>query len=54
MMDRGIVGLHRGLSKHFKISLYGLSWEEVRKVRDAFYEIAKRYIDEFELDYELP
>ncbi|NWG09053.1 MAG: aminotransferase class V-fold PLP-dependent enzyme [Nitrososphaerales archaeon] len=54
IMKRRIVGLHRGLSKHFKISLYGLSWQEVSKVRDAFYEIAKRYVDEFELDYELP
>ncbi|MGQ9718366.1 MAG: aminotransferase class V-fold PLP-dependent enzyme [Nitrososphaerales archaeon] len=54
IMERGIVGLQRGLSKHFKISLYGLSWEEVRKVRDTFYGIAKRYVDEFELDYKLP
>jgi Sep-tRNA:Cys-tRNA synthetase len=54
MIKRGIVGLHRGLSKHIKISLYGLSWEEVKKVRDAFYDIAQKYVDEFKLNYEIP
>lgn len=53
MMKRGIVGLHRGLSKHIKISSYGLSWEELKKVRDAFYDIAKKYVDEFKLDFDL-
>ncbi len=52
MIKRGIVGLHRGLSKHMKISLYGLSWEEVRGVRDAFYDLTKKYVDEFKLNYE--
>jgi len=51
MMKRGIVGLHRGLSKHIKLSLYGLEWDNVRKVRDAFYEIAESYVKEFKLDY---
>ena len=54
MIKRGIVGLHRGLSKHIKISLYGLSWEEVKKVRDTFYDIAQKYVDEFKLNYEIP
>ncbi|MCP8317247.1 MAG: O-phospho-L-seryl-tRNA:Cys-tRNA synthase [archaeon] len=54
MTKRGIVGLHRGLSKHIKISLYGLSLEEVKRVRDAFYDIVKKYVDEFKLKYELP
>ena len=40
MEKKGIIGLHKGLSKHFKISLYGLSWDETRKVRDSFYEIS--------------
>ncbi|MCP8322355.1 MAG: O-phospho-L-seryl-tRNA:Cys-tRNA synthase [archaeon] len=54
MINRGIVGLHRGLSKHIKISLYGSSWEEVKRVRDAFYDIVKKYVNEFKLKYELP
>ncbi|MCP8304366.1 MAG: O-phospho-L-seryl-tRNA:Cys-tRNA synthase [archaeon] len=54
MIKMGIVGLHRGLSKHFKISLYGLKWEEVKKVRDAFYYIAQKYVTEFKLNYEVP
>jgi len=54
MIRRGMVGLHRGLSKHVKISLYGLSWEEVKKVRDALYDIAQKYVDEFKLSYEIP
>ena len=44
MIRRGIVGLHRGLSKTIKLSLYGLEWDDVRKVRDAFYEIAEKYV----------
>ena len=43
MIKRGIVGLHRGLSKTIKLSLHGLEWDEVRKVRDAFHEIAEKY-----------
>jgi Sep-tRNA:Cys-tRNA synthetase len=50
----GIVGLHKGLSKHFKISLYGLTWEEVRKVRDAFYEVAGRYNNQYNLGFKIP
>jgi Sep-tRNA:Cys-tRNA synthetase len=40
MIKRGIVGLHRGLSKHIKISVYGLSEGEIKKVLDAFRDIA--------------
>jgi len=54
MIKRGIVGLHRGLSKHVKLSVYGLSWGDVEKVRDAFYEIADKYVEEFKLAYALP
>jgi len=43
MIQRGIVGLHRGLSKHIKLSVYGLGLKEVERVRDAFYEIAERH-----------
>jgi len=38
---RGIVGIQPGLTKHFKLNTYGLSWEEVRKVGEAFLEIAE-------------
>jgi Sep-tRNA:Cys-tRNA synthetase len=51
MLRRKFVGLHRGLSKHVKLSVYGLSWDEVRAVRDAFYEIAEKYVKEYNLEY---
>jgi Sep-tRNA:Cys-tRNA synthetase len=54
MIKRGIVGLHRGLTKNVKLSLYGLTWDEVRKVRDALYEIAETYTKEFRLDFTMP
>jgi len=54
MVQKGVVGLHRGLSKHVKLSTYGLSWEEVKKVRDAFYEIAEKHAKEFNLTYTIP
>ena len=41
LKDRGIVGLKPGITKNFKVSTYGLSGEELRKVVDAFAEIAK-------------
>ncbi len=51
MLQRKFVGLHRGLSKHVKLSVYGLSWEKVHEVRDAFYEIAEKYVKEYNLEY---
>jgi len=54
MIKRNIVGLHKGLSKHVKLSVYRLDWNEVRKVRDAFYEIAEKYVKEFNLEYRVP
>jgi len=41
MVERGVVGLHRGMSKHIKISVYGLTDEEIARVRDTFYELAE-------------
>lgn len=38
MIKRNIVGLHKGLSKHIKLSVYGLSDEEIEKVLEAFKE----------------
>lgn len=43
MIKMGIVGLQRGLTKTIKLSLYGLGWDQVRLVRDAFYAIAEKY-----------
>ncbi len=43
MIKMGIVGLQRGLTKTIKLSLYGLGWDQVRLVRDAFYGIAEKY-----------
>jgi Sep-tRNA:Cys-tRNA synthetase len=40
---RKIVGIQAGLSRHFKFNTYGLTWEQVRYVRDAFFDIAKKY-----------
>lgn len=44
MKKRKIVGLHKGLTKHIKISVYGLSDEEIMKVKNAFSEIASQVI----------
>ena len=41
MINRGIVGLHRGMTKHIKFSIYGLSSDEIEKVKEVFYEISK-------------
>jgi len=43
MTQRGIVGLHRGMSKHIKLSIYGLGLKDIERVRDAFYGIAERH-----------
>jgi len=54
MIERGVVGLQRGLTKNIKLSLYGLGWDEAKKVRDSFYEIASKYVKEFKLDFTAP
>lgn len=43
MLKEGIVGLHKGLSKHIKLSVYGLAEEEIEKVLSAFSGIIERY-----------
>ena len=40
---RKITGIQPGLTKHFKLNTYGLSWEEVRYVAASFIEIAEKY-----------
>ena len=39
----GIVGVHKGLSKHIKMSVYGLSDEEITAVLDCFKGIINKY-----------
>lgn len=43
LRERGIVGIQPGLTKHFKLNTYGLPWEKVRTVAEAFLEIAGRH-----------
>jgi len=53
MIRRGIVGLQRGMSRHIKLSIYGLEWECVKRVRDVFFEIAEKYVKKFNLKYSI-
>ena len=43
LKKRNIVGIQPGLTKHFKLNVYGLTWDQVRYVADAFKEIAEKY-----------
>lgn len=43
LRSRKIVGIQPGLTRHFKLNTYGLTWDQVRYVRDAFHEIATKY-----------
>lgn len=43
LRERKIVGIQAGLTKHFKFNTYGLTWDQVKYVRDAFFEIAEKY-----------
>lgn len=43
LKKRGIVGLHIGMTKHFKINVFGLTWDQVKYVATAFQEIAKEH-----------
>ena len=43
MEKRGITGVHKGLTKHIKLSVYGLSDDEIKKVKNAFSEIAANF-----------
>ncbi len=40
---RKIVGIQAGLTRHFKLNTYGLTWDQIRYLRDAFFDIAKKY-----------
>ncbi|MEM1658851.1 MAG: O-phospho-L-seryl-tRNA:Cys-tRNA synthase [Candidatus Jordarchaeales archaeon] len=43
LKSRGIVGVQPGLSKSWKLSTYGQSWENVKRAAQAFLEIAEKY-----------
>lgn len=43
LKEKGIVGIIPGRSEHFEVSVYGLEWEKVKYVADAFKEIARKY-----------
>ena len=34
------MGLHIGMTEHFKVNVFGLTWDQVRYVANAFQEIA--------------
>ncbi len=43
LKKRGIIGVQPGMTKSFKINVYGLSWDELKIVVDAFKDIAEKY-----------
>lgn len=43
LKKKGIMGLHIGMTKHFKVNIFGLSWEQVRYVAQTFQEIAQAH-----------
>jgi len=43
LKKRGVFGVQAGMTKNFKVNIYGLSWEELEKVANAFKEIAEKY-----------
>jgi len=43
LKKKKIVGIQPGMTKHFKLNTYGLSWDEVKYVANAFIEIAEKY-----------
>jgi len=43
LKKRNVVGIQPGLTKHFELSTYGLTPEQVTHVASAFHEIAEKY-----------
>ena len=43
LRNRGIVGVFPGATHEWKLNTYGLTWDQVRHVADAFLEIAEKY-----------
>jgi Sep-tRNA:Cys-tRNA synthetase len=43
LKQRGIVGAFAGATRAWKFNIYGLNWDQIRYVADAFSEIAAKY-----------
>ncbi|RMF90083.1 MAG: aminotransferase class V-fold PLP-dependent enzyme [Methanobacteriota archaeon] len=43
LAECGIVGVHKGLSKHIKLSVYGLGDDEIKQVLECFQGIINKY-----------
>ena len=43
LKKRGVFGVQPGMTKIFKINVYGLDWDELEKVTNAFKDIAEKY-----------
>ncbi|MHC1635456.1 MAG: O-phospho-L-seryl-tRNA:Cys-tRNA synthase [Candidatus Methanospirareceae archaeon] len=43
LSKRKITGIFPGATKAFKLNVYGLSWDQIKYVADAFKDIAERY-----------
>ena len=43
LKQRGIVGAFSGATRAWKLNTYGLSWDQIRYVADAFKEVAGKY-----------
>ncbi len=41
--ERGIIGMAPGISKDMKFSTYGLTWDQIKHLTNAFTEIAEKY-----------
>lgn len=43
LKKRGIVGPFEGATRKWKLNVYGLTWDQIKYVSDAFMEIAEKY-----------
>jgi Sep-tRNA:Cys-tRNA synthetase len=43
LADHGIIGEFAGATKTWKLNTYGLSWDQIKYLSDAFLDIAKKY-----------
>jgi len=43
LSSRGIAGEFAGATRTWKLNTYGLTWNQVRYLADAFIEIAEKY-----------
>lgn len=41
--ERGIIGMAPGISKDMKFNTYGLTWDQIKHLTNAFLEIAEKY-----------